>query len=169
MKGLFVTPELNNFFHWNLNSKFNFCGFWSSSVIRTVYGLNLVPSKCQISKLKVSRGFASLTATKVLPWTHWGADSQWRGGSEAAEKGSLINAPQSYFSCLLVWDAYHVVGRTCNDRRSLRNTFEWMQALQAPSSSMGESCWRSRGAPPLEAPKNLHLTVPNSVSNIAQQ
>ena len=35
------------------------------------------------------------------------------------------------------------VGTTCNDRRSLRNTFERMRALQAPSSSMVESWWRS--------------------------
>ena len=77
--------------------------------------------------------------------------------------------PQSYFFCLLVWDAYHIVGTTCNDRRSLRNTFEWMRALQAPSSSMVESWWRSRGLGSLEAPKNLHLTVPNSGSDIAQQ
>ena len=33
-----------------------------------------------------------------------------------------------------------------------------------PSSSIIESWWRSR-----KAPKNLHLTVPKSVSNIAQQ
>ena len=43
---------------------------------------------------------------------------------------------------------YHVAGTTCNDRRLLRNTFEWMRALQAPSSSMVESWWRSRGSPP---------------------
>ena len=52
------------------------------------------------------------------------------------------------FFCLLVWDAYHVVGTTRNDRRSLRNTFEWMRALQAPSSSLVECWWRSRGLVP---------------------
>ena len=72
---------------------------------------------------------------KPVAWWEW---SCWGG--------SLINgAPQSYFFCLLVWDVYHVVGTTCNDRRSLRNIFEWMRALQAPSSSMVESWWRSRG------------------------
>ena len=35
------------------------------------------------------------------------------------------------------------------------------------SSSMVESWWRSRGARPLEAPKNLHHAVPKSGSNIA--
>ena len=70
---------------------------------------------------------------------------QWRGGSEAArEAARLMTPPQSYFFCLLVWDAYYVVGTTCNDRRSL-NTFEWMWVLQAPSSSMVDSWWRSRG------------------------
>ena len=62
--------------------------------------------------------------------------------SEKLLGGSPINgAPQVIPFCLLVWDACHVVGITCNDRRSLRNTFGWM------------------GARPLEAPKNLHLTV----------
>ena len=75
---------------------------------------------------------------------------QWRGGSEAAGEAARLMAPplQSYFFCLLVWDAYHVVGTTCNDRRSLRNTFEWMRVLQAPSSSMVESWWRFRGLGP---------------------
>ena len=94
---------------------------------------------------------------------------QWRGGSEAAGEAALLMAPQSYFFCLLVWDACHVVGTTCNDRRSLRISFEWMRLLQPPNSSMVESWWRSRGPRPLEAPKNLHLTVLNSGSNIAQQ
>ena len=34
---------------------------------------------------------------------------------------------------------------------------------------MVESWWRSRGLAPLDAPKNLHLTVPKSESNNAQQ
>ena len=34
---------------------------------------------------------------------------------------------------------------------------------------MVESWWRSREASPLETPKNLHLAVPKSGSNIAQQ
>ena len=86
-----------------------------------------------------------LMETKVA--TH----TQWRGGSEAAGEAARLMAPpppQSYFFCLLVSDAYHVVGTTCNDRRSLRNTFEWMRALQAPSSSMVESSWRSRRLAP---------------------
>ena len=76
--------------------------------------------------------------------------SQWRGGSEAAGEAPRIMAPpstQSCFFCLLVWDAYYVVGTTCNDRRSLRNTFEWMGRYKPPSD-----LWR-------EGPKNLHLTV----------
>ena len=35
--------------------------------------------------------------------------------------------PQSYFFCLLVWDAYHVVG-------TMTNTFELMRALQGPEA-----------------------------------
>ena len=62
--------------------------------------------------------------------------NQWRGGNEAAvEAARLMAPPQSYFFCLLVWDAYHVVtGTTCNDRR-----------LPAPRSYMVESWWRFRG------------------------
>ena len=74
----------------------------------------------------------------------WTDPDQWRGGSEAAgDAARLMAPPQSYFFCLLVWDAYHVVGTACKDRRSLRNTFEWMRALQAPSSFMVQSWWRS--------------------------
>ena len=95
---------------------------------------------------------------------------QWSGESEAAgETARLMAPPQSYLSCLLVEDACHVVGTTCNDRRSLRNTFGWMGALQAPQQFHGRVLVEVQGARPLEAPKNLHLTVPKSRSNIAQQ
>ena len=58
---------------------------------------------------------------------------------------------------LLVWDADYVVGTTCNDRRSLRNTFQWMGRYKPPSN-----LW-SEGA------NNLNLTVLKSGSNIAPQ
>ena len=61
------------------------------------------------------------------------------------------------------------MGTTCNDRRSLHNTFEWMRALQAPSSSMVESWWRSRGLAPWKLQRIcilryliLGLMVPNN-------
>ena len=40
--------------------------------------------------------------------------------------------PPVILFCLLVQDACHVVGTTCNDRQLLCNTFGWMGALQAP-------------------------------------
>ena len=58
---------------------------------------------------------------------------------------------------------------TCNDRRSLRNTFGWMEALQAPQQFYGRVLVEVQGMSPLEAPKNLHLMVPKSGSNTAQQ
>ena len=86
---------------------------------------------------------------------------------------SGVNAPppppKSYFFCLLVWDACHVVGTTCNERRSLRNTFGWMGALQSSQQLHGRVLVEVQGARSLKAPKNLHLTVPKSGSNIAQQ
>ena len=54
------------------------------------------------------------------------------------------------------------------DRRSLRNTFESIWALQ-PQQFHGRVLVKVQGARPLEASKNLHLTVPNSGSNVAQQ
>ena len=42
-------------------------------------------------------------------------------------------------------------------------------ALQAPQQFNGRVLVEVRGARPLEAPKNLHLAVPESGSNIAQQ
>ena len=76
-------------------------------------------------------------------------EKQWRGGSEAAGEVPRIMAPPlpSHAFFLLVWDAYYVVGTTCNDRRSLRNTFGWMGRYKPPSN-----LWS-------EGPKNLHLTV----------
>ena len=72
---------------------------------------------------------------------------QGRGESEAAGKAARHMAPppppQVILFCILAWDACHVAGTTCNDRR-------WMGARDA-------------------APKNLHLTVPKSGSNAAQQ
>ena len=69
----------------------------------------------------------------------------------------------SHAFCLLIWDAYYNVGTTCNDRRSLHNTFGWMGRYMPPSPPPPPSNLWSEG------PKNLHLTVPKSGSNIAQQ
>ena len=82
---------------------------------------------------------------------------------------SPLPSPQSYSFCLLVWDSCHVVGTTYNDRQSSRNTFGWMGALQAPQQFHGRVLVEVQGARPLEAPKNLHLTVPESGPNITQQ
>ena len=64
---------------------------------------------------------------------------QWRGESEAAGRGGspIDYAPLPPPSpvilvCLLVCDACHVVSTTCDDRRSLCNTFGWTGVLQAP-------------------------------------
>ena len=99
--------------------------------------------------------------------------NQWRGGSEAAGEAARLMAPLPpplvILFCLLVWDACHVIGTTCNDRRSLHNTFGWMGALQALSSSMVESWWRSRGRAPWKFQiicilwyLNLGLILPNN-------
>ena len=78
----------------------------------------------------------------------------------------MVPPPPVILFGLLVWDGCHVVGTTCNDRRSLRNTFGWMGALQAPQQFHGIVLVEVQGARPLEAPKNLHCTVPKSESNI---
>ena len=90
--------------------------------------------------------------------------------------------PPVILFCLLVWEACHVVGTTCNDywsfhvvgtacndRWSLRNKFGWMGVLQAPQQFNGKVVVEVQGARHLEAPKNLHLMVPKSRSIIAQQ
>ena len=85
--------------------------------------------------------------------------------------GSPINGapPPVIFFCLLVWETCYIVGTTCNDRWSLRNTFTWMEAQQAPQQFNGRVLVEVQGARHLEAPKNLHLTIPKSRSIIAQQ
>ena len=79
----------------------------------------------------------------------------------------LGRQPDKYFFGLLVWEACHVVGTTCN-RRSLRNRFGSMERYKPPNISMAESWWRSRRARPLEAQRicilwdlNLGLILPN--------
>ena len=61
---------------------------------------------------------------------------QWRGGSEAAgEAARLMAPPPPSHTFFASWsgtrprDACHVIGTTCNDRRSLRNTFGWIGVL----------------------------------------
>ena len=71
-----------------------------------------------------------------LPKSYHSAD-QWRGGSEAAGEAarSMAPPPPPSHTFFASWsgtrprDACHVIGTTCNDRRSLRNTFGWMGAL----------------------------------------
>ena len=97
---------------------------------------------------------------------------QWRGESKAAGEAVQLMPPfppPVILFCLLVWDACHVVGTTCNDHRSLRNTVGWMGALQAPQQFHGRVLLEVQGARALEAPKSPHLTVPQSGSNISQQ
>ena len=81
----------------------------------------------------------------------------------------LMVPPASHIFCLLVWDACHVVGTTCNDRWSLRNTFGCMWALQAPQQFNGKVLVEVQGARYLEAPKNLHFMVSKSRSIAAQE
>ena len=70
----------------------------------------------------------SLDGTRMIPL-------QWRGGSEAAGEAARLMAPPSVILFFASWpgtrprDACHVIGTTCNDGRSLRNTFGWMGAL----------------------------------------
>ena len=52
---------------------------------------------------------------------------------------------------------------------SMRNTFGWMGALQAPQQFNGKVLVEVQGARHLEAPKNLRLMVPKSRSIIAQE
>ena len=80
-------------------------------------------------------------------------------------------APRHTFFASWSAKATHVVGTTCNDRWTLRSTFGWMGdlSLQVPQQFHGRVLMEVKGARPLEAPKNLHLTVPKSGSNIAQQ
>ena len=90
---------------------------------------------------------------------------QWRGESEAAGGAALLMVPPLH----LVWDPCHVVGTAWNDRQSLGNTFGWMGAPQAPQQFHGRVMVEAQGARLLATPKNLHLMVPKSGSNIAQQ
>ena len=66
-----------------------------------------------------------MPGTLKQPWQQWMSHRQYRGGSEAAGKTPGIKVPHSpsHAFCLLVWDAYYVVGTTFNCRLSLGNTF----------------------------------------------
>ena len=70
---------------------------------------------------------------------------QWRGGSEAAGgQPYQWRPPPVMLFCLLVWDACHDVGTTCNDRWSLSNKFG-LGRHKPRSSSLVKSWWSSRG------------------------
>ena len=92
----------------------------------------------------------------IIRWprgTNARPSQQWRGESEAAGEATRLMAPpppppSHTFYCFLVWDACHVVSTTCNDRRSLRNTFGWMRALQAPQQFHGRVLVEVQGALP---------------------
>ena len=74
---------------------------------------------------------------------------------------------QSYFFCLLVWEACHVVGTTCN-RRSLRNRFGSMGAT-SPQHFYGRILVEvQEGSSPGSA-KNLHFMGLKSGPNTAQK
>ena len=73
---------------------------------------------------------------------------QWYGENEAAGEAAQLIAPLPppvILFCLLVRDACHV-GTTCNDCRSLRNTFRWMGALQTPQQFHGRVLVEVQGA-----------------------
>ena len=89
---------------------------------------------------------------------------QWRGGSEAAGEAPGIMAPPPpvMLFCLLVWDAYYVVGTTCNDRRSLRNTFGWMGRYKPPPPPPPATCGVKVQRICILRYLNLGLILPNN-------
>ena len=95
---------------------------------------------------------------------------QWHGESEAAGEAAQLMAPSPVILfCLLVCDACHVVGTTCNDCWSLHKTFRWMGHYKPPSSSIVGSWWRSRGLTTWKLQRicillclNLGLILPNN-------
>ena len=112
--------------------------------------------------------YCSLLLIIILHCDH----CQWRGESEAAGEAARLMAspsPLVILFCLLVWEACNVVGTTYNNRRSLRSTFGWMGALQAPYHFYGRVLVEVQGGSSLEAPKNLHLMVPKSGPITTQQ
>ena len=73
---------------------------------------------------------------------------QWCNESEAAGEASRSMVPTAppppvTLFCLLVWDACHVVGTTCNAHCAI-HLGGW-GCYKPPSSSMVKSWWRSRG------------------------
>ena len=119
----------------------------------------------ELNSLITLRG---IQADLYPPFLFSSIPTQWRAESEAAAR-LMAPPPPVILFCLLVWDPCDVVGTTCNDRRSLRNAFGWMGALKAPQQLYGRVLVEVQGARLLEAPKNLHLTVLKSGSNITQQ
>ena len=90
---------------------------------------------------------------------------QRRGESGAAGEAARLMAPppppQSYIFCLLVWDAFHAVGTTSNDRWSLPNTFGWMGALQAPKPLHGRVLVAVQRLAPWKLQRICILRYPN--------
>ena len=66
--------------------------------------------------------------------------------------------PQWYY--FLVLNVCRDVGMTYNDRRSLQNIAGGLGGAISPQRVQGRALVGVQEAKPLEAPKNLHLTVP---------
>ena len=66
--------------------------------------------------------------------------------------------PQWYY--FLVLNVCRDVGMTYNDRRSLHNIAGGLGGAISPQPVQGRALVGVQGAKPLEAPKNLHFTVP---------
>ena len=82
---------------------------------------------------------------------------QWRGESEAAGRQPANGAPSGmWLLYLLVWNMRHAVGTTCKNHRSLCNAVGYRGRYKPPSPQ------QVQGTKSLEAPKNLHLTVPKT-------
>ena len=121
------------------------------------------PTTLRTTKAEPLFGGSFLSCPRGSPvaWWEW---SCW-GGSPI--NGAPL--PQSYFFCLLVWDRV-----SCH-----RHNMQWLSVIaqyiwvDAGATSHqqfhGRVLVEVQGVRPLEAPKNLHLTVPNSGFYIAQQ
>ena len=72
--------------------------------------------------------------------------------------------PQWYY--FLVLNVCRDVGMTYSDRRSSHNIAGGLGGAISPQRVQGRALVGVQGAKPLEAPKNLHLTVPYTGSKI---
>ena len=93
---------------------------------------------------------------------------QWRGGSEAAGEAARLMVPPPSHTSFGFWSGMRIMSKA-QHAMTVGHCAIHLSGCGRYKQFHSRVLVEVQGVRPLKAPKNLHLTVPNSGSNIAQQ